>query len=835
MSQTNWFSDLSAIWWQWNQTVLLQGGIAFLILLIGFYWMRAWPAKWKHVICMVVLLKFAVPWSVGISLPVLPHTPSMVETAPVPPSAVERFPDHKPASTIPLQNVEASSTQTVPTKIDRTPKKTASFWKVFGWMETLFLVWSIGLLLYVIRTTRNVVMIHNMKHAALYQEELTRLAHTIGNELDISGKVNVFVSNSLHSPLVVGLFRPAILLSPETTHMNDVQRRMLLCHELAHIRRNDHWINWLRNTIVTVMWWNPLVHRLNKWIGMESENSCDDVVLKHYPNRSLDYSRLLLDVAERISEPAFLYAGPALAEPKFAFANRLRRITMNNQKPIYKTTYFAIAFLLLMMIPFWNVNSIPVSNEEAADKSGSKKELSYSLLPPPATEAQLNFRIDGPVEASGIDSKEIIQILAEQSGMQYILDIDIKRQVTFHLNNPTVKQVLDAVLPAYGLDYLILGNGAVRIGDQNRLSPLQKNIQKLKSASISTTSPSELDQRIEEKVNFEKKKIKDILDFLHEKCGLNFQLDSHLSDIEVSATFEQPTVRQILYFLMTRARLDYLVVSGGTIFLAPPTTINIANSFLRKSPEQNPKVDLYQTIKGPIECTQVNIAEIFSILQAETGLQYVLDQGIADIQLSFSFMNPTLADILDLVLPAYFLDYIVLDSGIVRIGHTGPITLLKQENYKKEFVPAIAPPALGLDKRIEGPVEANGISLSGIMSILNAETDMRFVLGKDVANTKVTFSLQSPTIREFLETVLPSHGLEYVVRFGHVIIQKKGTEETNRKVFSGYTVQQGDTLHQIAEKFAVSIDELMNVNRMNTDDSLKVGQELMIPFSKTEN
>lgn len=68
------------------------------------------------------------------------------------------------------------------------------------------------------------------------------------------------------------------------------------------------------------------------------------------------------------------------------------------------------------------------------------------------------------------------------------------------------------------------------------------------------------------------------------------------------------------------------------------------------------------------------------------------------------------------------------------------------------------------------------------------------------------------------------------VEVGQQLRLPEGTEIPESTDAPGpYTVQQGDTLSQIAVAYGVSIDDLMAANGLNDPDSIFVGQELRIP------
>ena len=49
-----------------------------------------------------------------------------------------------------------------------------------------------------------------------------------------------------------------------------------------------------------------------------------------------------------------------------------------------------------------------------------------------------------------------------------------------------------------------------------------------------------------------------------------------------------------------------------------------------------------------------------------------------------------------------------------------------------------------------------------------------------------------------------------------------------------YVVQQGDTISEIAYNYDISVEELKKVNNLDEDSWIKVGDELIIPYSKNE-
>jgi type II secretory pathway component GspD/PulD (secretin) len=88
-------------------------------------------------------------------------------------------------------------------------------------------------------------------------------------------------------------------------------------------------------------------------------------------------------------------------------------------------------------------------------------------------EAALSQRIEGPFEVSGIPLDQVVMLLQAQSGAQIVLGPNLNQTVTFSLQSPTVGEVLNTVLPANGLDYIVQDTGVIYIDTAAKIAEMK--------------------------------------------------------------------------------------------------------------------------------------------------------------------------------------------------------------------------------------------------------------------------------------------------------------------------------------------------------------------------
>lgn len=91
-------------------------------------------------------------------------------------------------------------------------------------------------------------------------------------------KIVTRTSDKISSPLMIGLFKPTLLL-PKTA-MTPEQLDNVLAHEMTHFKRKDILYKWFISMVKCIHWFNPVIYYINKQVNIECEISCDLAVVK---------------------------------------------------------------------------------------------------------------------------------------------------------------------------------------------------------------------------------------------------------------------------------------------------------------------------------------------------------------------------------------------------------------------------------------------------------------------------------------------------------------------------------------------------------------------------
>lgn len=97
-------------------------------------------------------------------------------------------------------------------------------------------------------------------------------------------------------PMAWGVFRPSVLMPAAADGWPEDRVRIVLLHELAHVRRADCLTHLLAQAACAIHWMNPLAWLAARRLRIERERACDDLVLA-YGTPGPDYADQLLTIA----------------------------------------------------------------------------------------------------------------------------------------------------------------------------------------------------------------------------------------------------------------------------------------------------------------------------------------------------------------------------------------------------------------------------------------------------------------------------------------------------------------------------------------------------------
>ncbi len=114
----------------------------------------------------------------------------------------------------------------------------------------------------------------------------------------VSRRVCLRVSERARCPMVVGVLVPVVVVPASVLLMlSPAQVRMVLAHELAHVRRYDHVVNMLQVLIETVMFYHLVVWWMSRQARVEREHCCDDAAVRMCGD-AVAYARALTELEE---------------------------------------------------------------------------------------------------------------------------------------------------------------------------------------------------------------------------------------------------------------------------------------------------------------------------------------------------------------------------------------------------------------------------------------------------------------------------------------------------------------------------------------------------------
>lgn len=245
-------------------------------------------------------------------------------------------------------------------------------------------------------------------------------------EMGVRQTISLYCDDRIHSPLMQGLWRPRIYLPAEFQSWDLDEKRSILAHELAHIKRSDIIIIYLQALVKTLYFFHPVIWLVNDQIDLEREKICDDEAINIARTERGQYGEQLFRQLSQENEGksipvlagGFFMSDSSLIK-RFRYIKEKRRTMTNKLRP-----YHVMLVLLVVSLAVLIACSTE-QDQTLMDPSGLTKLSSepgfeaYDSPPSPigGMEAiQDNVIYPDLARQAGIGGTTIVQVTVNTSG-----------------------------------------------------------------------------------------------------------------------------------------------------------------------------------------------------------------------------------------------------------------------------------------------------------------------------------------------------------------------------------------------------------------------------------
>ena len=175
------------------------------------------------------------------------------------------------------------------------PSRTGGAW---SWQRLLVGLWMVGVVALLLRIGVGIAATRRIGQRAERPRdgEWTRLAAELAHRIGLTRPVRILSSGQTSVPMTWGWARPVVLVPEVGASWSLARKRVVLLHELHHVKRHDCASQLVAHVACAVYWFNPLVWLAVRALRVERERACDEAVVRDGTQAS-SYADHLLEIA----------------------------------------------------------------------------------------------------------------------------------------------------------------------------------------------------------------------------------------------------------------------------------------------------------------------------------------------------------------------------------------------------------------------------------------------------------------------------------------------------------------------------------------------------------
>jgi len=189
--------------------------------------------------------------------------------------------------------------------------------------------------------------------------------------------VRLAVSEQAIIPVAWGFVRPVVLIPQAAENWPEDRRRIVLLHELAHVKRWDCLTQTLALAACVLYWFNPLAWLAARRLRIEREGACDDLVLAA-GSPAADYAGHLLEIVRAMRPAAHTPLAAVAMAQRSHLESRLRAIldAARNRRAISRrVALLAVVLGGCLLLPLAACKPGPAKSDQQGGAESGEQEL----------------------------------------------------------------------------------------------------------------------------------------------------------------------------------------------------------------------------------------------------------------------------------------------------------------------------------------------------------------------------------------------------------------------------------------------------------------------------
>lgn len=298
--------------------------------------------KWVRILLWgLVAVRLLCPFSIESALSLIPASKTI---------SPEIMLDATPTIATGISTIDAALNPVI--SQSSAPDPTASVNPLQVWFAVAANIWVIGIIVMLLHTAVSYLRLRKKVATAVRLRD------------------NIYQSENVVSPFVLGIFKPRIYLPFQISLQNMYH---VITHEQAHIRRKDHWWKPLGFLLLTVHWFNPFAWLAYILLCRDIELACDERVIKALDvDARADYSAALLSC----SVSRRMIAACPIAFGEVSVKTRIKSV-LSYKKPAFWVILVALILCVVVAVCFL---TNPIGSDREPDLSFLNYENAISLV-----------------------------------------------------------------------------------------------------------------------------------------------------------------------------------------------------------------------------------------------------------------------------------------------------------------------------------------------------------------------------------------------------------------------------------------------------------------------